>query len=193
MKKVQARQEATRLRTDFCFWGTAWQKRTGLLFINFNPRELAGTCPGCKSHTVLRGQGPGGVPWTRIAQPYPFKLCRRWGSVVDFFCRAVVGDCLPNLDHPRAKVWDATLGYPGEGHVKSVLVVCLLCFSVLVLAPRPGEHGAMRQGEMRLIDTMHTEKVDQQRFKWKHFLYDWLRRKGFAPSACLGNPDTAVP
>ena len=95
MKRVQQRREATRRRTDFCFWGTAWQKRTGLLFIHVDPNELAGTCPGCESHVVLRGQGPGGVPWTRIAQPYPFRLCRRWAKVINSFCRAVVGDCLP--------------------------------------------------------------------------------------------------
>ena len=55
---------------DYCRFGTPWRKST---FFCTN-LEISGACTGCRCgarHLVLRGQGPGSVPWTRIAEPYP--------------------------------------------------------------------------------------------------------------------------
>ena len=72
--------------TDFCCYGTRWRKRTRLLIGNIDPQDSLGlqkTCSGTRGfcgrsnrkHFQLTGSGPGGVPWTRIAQPYPRQLC----------------------------------------------------------------------------------------------------------------------
>ena len=72
---------------DFCQYGTAWRKRTRFIFGNvqpenlgrFNHRRCTGTGGFCsrtgERHFQLTGTSPTGVPWTRIAQPYPTKLC----------------------------------------------------------------------------------------------------------------------
>ena len=76
----------TTIVTDFCQWGTRWRKRTRLLAGNINPIDLErlqkicrgsrGLCSrtGCQ-HFQLTGSNSHGVPWTRVAQPYPARLC----------------------------------------------------------------------------------------------------------------------
>ena len=76
----------TTIVTDFCQWGTRWRKRTRLLAGNINPidlerlqrfcRDSKGLCSrtGCQ-HFQLTGSNSHGVPWTRVAQPYPARLC----------------------------------------------------------------------------------------------------------------------
>ena len=72
--------------TDFCQFGTLWRKRTRFLCGNMDSidlHRLQHTCTGIgicsktgKQHFQLTGSNSKGVPWTRIAQPYPLKLCR---------------------------------------------------------------------------------------------------------------------
>ena len=72
--------------TDFCQFGTQWRKRTRFLCGNMDSIDLhrlqhtctnSGICNRTgKQHFQLIGSNKQGIPWTRIAQPYPQKLCR---------------------------------------------------------------------------------------------------------------------
>ena len=63
-------------RGDFCYFGTAWRKRTRVACSN----ELAGRRHFCRClvpHVVLRGRKPGtNESWTAVAQPYPKEFAR---------------------------------------------------------------------------------------------------------------------
>lgn len=70
---------------DFCQFGTAWRKPTKLVCGFIDQQDLARLGKRChavgglcsrsgKKHFQLTGTGPGGICWTRIAQPYPRKL-----------------------------------------------------------------------------------------------------------------------
>lgn len=72
---------------DFCQYGTKWRKRTRLLAGNIDTddfqRLLHRRCQGIKGvcsrtgrkHFQLTGSNKKGIPWTRVAQPYPSALC----------------------------------------------------------------------------------------------------------------------
>ena len=71
------------VRTDFCMWGTPWQKGTGIL-TNVNAALAERRCTGCprgqcrrtgKPHIELRGTLPDGRFLTAVAEPYPRSLC----------------------------------------------------------------------------------------------------------------------
>ena len=82
--------------TDFCCHGTRWRKRTRFLIGNINEQDtmrLQQTCSGTRGfcgrtnqqHFQLTRSGPRGVPWTRIAQPYPKRLCHHLAhSLLDY-------------------------------------------------------------------------------------------------------------
>ena len=69
---------------DFCRYGARWRKRTGFLCGNLeldDTVELSHTCPTgrwCsatgREHIVLSGNNEHGIPWTKVAEPYPSKL-----------------------------------------------------------------------------------------------------------------------
>lgn len=72
--------------TDFCQFGTRWRKRTKFLVGNLCEDDIArcrrlcqgppGICSRThKHHLQLTGSASNGIPWTRIAQPYPKQLC----------------------------------------------------------------------------------------------------------------------
>ncbi len=74
------------VRADFCQFGTPWKKPT--LFMcghldSVDLHRLARTCSGprgqcCRTqqpHFQLTGSCRDGRPWTRVAQPYPRRLC----------------------------------------------------------------------------------------------------------------------
>ena len=98
LKPLQALMKKNRdkvhfIVADFCQYGTRWRKSTGFLCVNFQSHEVAGlgkrckTCKGLCSrthapHQVLSGTAPGGTPWTRIAQPYPSKLCAKLADLL---------------------------------------------------------------------------------------------------------------
>ena len=83
--------DAKQITVDLCAYGTAWRKRTHLLFRHVASSSLqifAGRmCAGrglCsfsnKKHVELTGPHPTlGIPWTRVAQPYPKKFARDLG------------------------------------------------------------------------------------------------------------------
>lgn len=79
--------------TYFCCHGTKWRKRTRLMVGNIQEQDamrLNRLCTGSRGicgranapHHQLTGSGPGGIPWTRIAQPYPKPLCRDLAHVL---------------------------------------------------------------------------------------------------------------
>ena len=79
------------IRTSFCMFGARWRKQTGILAVHFPlAGELASECTSlngicCYSdlpHQRLAGIGPGGMWWTRIAQPYPARLCAELARLV---------------------------------------------------------------------------------------------------------------
>ena len=90
--------QAELVRGDFCQFGTRWRKATGFLCINLPhdkvTQQLHHTCSGTRGfcsatderHIQLTGSAPSGVPWTKIAQPYPTKLCMS-------LARLLVGKC----------------------------------------------------------------------------------------------------
>ena len=83
---------ARSVTTCFCAWGTAWRKDATFAYGGC-PRlaSLGRTCSSrdgrCQhsqhKHQVLQGNGPGGKPWTLIAQPYPSRLCRAFAAAVE--------------------------------------------------------------------------------------------------------------
>ena len=83
--KLQQADHTHVIVTDFCQFGTCWRKRTRLLCGNLQWDDVARcqrTCLGhgiCsrtnKQHFQLTGSNKHGVPWTRVAQPYPHQLC----------------------------------------------------------------------------------------------------------------------
>lgn len=86
IRKLMQSNHVLTVRVDFCFYGTLWRKRTCLLCGNLDTQDvdrLRHLCKGrglCsfsgKSHFQLTGSNHQGIPWTRIAQPYPTGLCR---------------------------------------------------------------------------------------------------------------------
>ena len=85
--------------TDFCQFGTKWRKRTKLLVGNMYEDDIARCSrlcagpPGYCSRTVkkqqqLTGSTRNGVPWTRVAQPYPKQLCHH--LAYSLLCRYIV-------------------------------------------------------------------------------------------------------
>ena len=81
-----ARPSCHLLRGDFCQYGTRWKKPTGFLVAHLAVEDclrFSKCCTGprglcCRSgnpHLQLTGSGPGGKPWTQVAEPYPKKLC----------------------------------------------------------------------------------------------------------------------
>ena len=59
---------------EFCMFGTAWRKSTTFLAVHLSLSPLEPL--GCR-HTMLRGQNSEGKWLTKIAEPYPWKLCNK--------------------------------------------------------------------------------------------------------------------
>ena len=74
---------AQHVRTDFCAWGTRWNKPTRLSGTLPGLERLTRVCTGrggaCsfsgRRHQPLRGRAPNGLWWTKVAEPYPKGLC----------------------------------------------------------------------------------------------------------------------
>ena len=93
--KLAADDNVTSVVVDFCQFGTDWKKPTMFLFGNFDPVDLESLasnrcrphrgmcCRTGKKHVILTGNGPGGIPWTRVAQPYPPKISKKISSTPD--------------------------------------------------------------------------------------------------------------
>ena len=69
-------------RFDMCRYGTRWRKRTRVL-TNTHLQGVRELCGGGHSHLPLRGRSlQHQQNWTRVAQVYPAKLCRRLASAL---------------------------------------------------------------------------------------------------------------
>ena len=93
MQSLLAHPQVHFVITDFCQWGTPWKKPTALMIGNLDQldsRRLEARCSGPKGlcsrtgqkHFLLTGSNSKGVPYTRVAQPYPQKLCRSLAFVL---------------------------------------------------------------------------------------------------------------
>ena len=86
VQRLADQPHTTLCQTDFCMHGSKWRKRPRFLCSWCDPGDCARLQVQCRgrhvcqrsgrAHFTLSGSAPGGVPWTRIAQPYPAKLCR---------------------------------------------------------------------------------------------------------------------
>ena len=79
---LQAADHTHVLVTDFCQFHTPRQEMlTGIIFSDVGGCAVASKQGKCsRSHRPrfqLTGSNPQGAPWTRVAQPYPHKLCRQ--------------------------------------------------------------------------------------------------------------------
>ena len=81
-----------RVVLDFCGFGTPWKKSTSFVFWNYSSdvSKLGVRCGNQKicrfsgeCHRILEGGAPGGMRWTKIAEPYPMKLCYVWAGIAD--------------------------------------------------------------------------------------------------------------
>ena len=86
VKEIAAMQGVRTVVADFCRFKKPWRKRTRFLCGNIDELDLSrldkrcqgsrGICSSTgKPHFQLSGSSPSGIPWTRIAQPYPTGLC----------------------------------------------------------------------------------------------------------------------
>ena len=87
LRRLLEHSEAHFSHVDFCQFGPAWKKPTGLMYNNIvDSHRLTSVCQGhhgsCsrtgKKHFVLRGTGPqNNIPWCVHAEQYPKKLCHQ--------------------------------------------------------------------------------------------------------------------
>ena len=91
LRQLQASPDIVNIHADFCQFGTAWKKPTLFLASRVDDvHRLSRVCRGShgacsrtyKPHWLLTGAGPGGVPWTQLAEPYPTPLCRALAHVL---------------------------------------------------------------------------------------------------------------
>ena len=87
MQKLMSSPHTQVIVVDFCQYGTKWRKRTRLLAGNVEyddiQRLIQHRCVGTKGictrtgrrHFQLTGSNKKGIPYTRLAQPYPSGLC----------------------------------------------------------------------------------------------------------------------
>lgn len=86
LQKLERSPHVVCVLADFCQYGCAWRRRTKLMCGNLDSQDvdrLHRLCTGrglCsrtqKSHFQLTGSNRQGIPWTRVAQPYPAGLCK---------------------------------------------------------------------------------------------------------------------
>ena len=64
-------------KTDYCVWGTPWRKRT--IFLNnvsgLRDEKLLCRCLSKKHRQLVGYSAAHGKSWTKVAEPYPGKLC----------------------------------------------------------------------------------------------------------------------
>ena len=84
------RRQVQNVVTEFCAYGTAWRKSTRIVGVHIDLSYIgAMRCVGSKrglclftgcSHVPLTGQTSTGQWLTKLAEPYPWKLCRLLGQ-----------------------------------------------------------------------------------------------------------------
>ena len=143
--------------TDFCQYGCRWRKRTKLLCGNLDAQDVARLeklCTGrglCSRthlpHLQLTGSNHQGIPWTRIAQPYPTGLCR---------------DLAFTLTSPSHPCWRTfpDLG-TGLGDWSERLVIPAVPFSYCVLS-LCGDHSAVFSSDIIWNDALWCQRGGAQ-------------------------------
>ncbi len=87
VQKLLRRRHVQVQHVEFCMFGTVWKKPTSFLgvWINLEPL-MPFRCIGCKrglcarsgrAHVPLAGLGQNGVWMTKLAEPYPVRLCSK--------------------------------------------------------------------------------------------------------------------
>ena len=85
------RMGGQKVHTVFCGYGAPWRKQTTLQVWSCPLlAELARSCSSAgalcdfirKPHRVLNGNAPGGLAWTKVAEPYPRGFCRAFARLV---------------------------------------------------------------------------------------------------------------
>jgi len=86
MRRLSRTRGFSIITTEFCQWGVPWKKSTSFLSSNLDLIELANTrCVGSKrgicsrtgrGHQQLQGKDPSGNFYTKLAEPYPKRLCK---------------------------------------------------------------------------------------------------------------------
>ena len=101
MRRLAASKGVCEITCDFCQYGKPWRKRTTFLCGNVPAdtlHRINRTCQGkhgiCSAthnrHFQLTGSSPEGISWTRIAQPYPTKLCYGLAHALTFRTKAMI-------------------------------------------------------------------------------------------------------
>ena len=75
---------------DFCCFHTRWRKPTKVLSWGVDLQELGKKCQPVnglcstshRPHLVLEGAAPGGMKWTKVAEPYPQLFCASYALLV---------------------------------------------------------------------------------------------------------------
>ena len=94
IRRLLARRDSTFTITEFCGWQKLpFRKSTGFVSANIDISAIGnirclGAARGCcaftnKPHQPLCGLAPGGKFWTKIAEPYPNKLCKAFALAFD--------------------------------------------------------------------------------------------------------------
>ena len=91
MRRIIQQRDTHFIHADFCQFGARWKKPTGFLGKRVSDlHRLTRTCQGkhgicnrtSRPHPLLTGTGPGNIPWTLVAQPYPKQLCSQIAHVL---------------------------------------------------------------------------------------------------------------
>ena len=91
MRRIIQQRDTHFIHADFCQFGARWKKPTGFLGKRVSDlHRLTRTCQGkhgicnrtSRPHQLLTGTGPGNIPWTLVAQPYPKQLCSQIAHVL---------------------------------------------------------------------------------------------------------------
>lgn len=59
------------LQLDYCRFGMPWRKRTRFYTNIVSLHGRTCYCLGGHVHQLLKGTSPSGLPWTKVAEPYP--------------------------------------------------------------------------------------------------------------------------
>ena len=62
------------LQLDYCRFGTPWRKHTRFYTNIVTLHRKPCYCLGGHSHQLLKGMSPSGLPWTKVAEPYPYAV-----------------------------------------------------------------------------------------------------------------------
>ena len=104
--RVVKRFHAVMVHTVFCAYGTPWRKQTtfavwncpALSRLETKCNSKQGICEHShKPHQILEGSNGHGSNWTKVAEPYPPRLCRKLARLVRSHHMRRASDVLRNI------------------------------------------------------------------------------------------------